>query len=99
MTFKEDIAKLIRSLVIDEIRSMAFRKLPTDIYPMFIEAMEKPLIEAVLRAVRGNQVRAAEVLGINRNTLRKKCRLLCISYNEYLLDDTRQYRYSGAPNC
>ena len=34
--------------------------------------MERPLIQLTLAATRGNQVRAAEVLGLNRNTLRKK---------------------------
>ncbi|MDE0723771.1 MAG: hypothetical protein OSB62_03630 [Alphaproteobacteria bacterium] len=37
-----------------------------------IEQVEKPLIEHVLRYARGNQIRAAKILGINRNTLRKK---------------------------
>jgi two-component system nitrogen regulation response regulator GlnG len=43
-----------------------------------ISQVEKPLIEHVLRYVRGNQVRAASILGINRNTLRKKIQALNI---------------------
>ncbi|MFL5196376.1 MAG: helix-turn-helix domain-containing protein, partial [Microvirga sp.] len=35
---------------------------------------EAPLIGAALAATRGNQIRAAELLGVNRNTLRKKVR-------------------------
>lgn len=47
-------------------------------YEKVISQVEKPLIEHVLRYVRCNQVRAAIILGINRNTLRKKIRELNI---------------------
>jgi two-component system nitrogen regulation response regulator GlnG len=40
--------------------------------------MEKPLIKVVLEATGGNQVKAAAILGINRNTLRKKLRSLSL---------------------
>ncbi len=49
-----------------------------DIYQMVLERVEKPLITLVLRKTEGNQVRAANLLGINRNTLRKKIRELGI---------------------
>ena len=42
------------------------------LYARTLEIIEKPLIEAVLERTNGNQLRAAEILGINRNTLRKK---------------------------
>jgi len=42
------------------------------LYGLMIGLVEKPLLRAVLRETRGNQVRAAQILGINRNTLRKK---------------------------
>jgi Fis family transcriptional regulator len=42
------------------------------VYDMVINCVEKPLLECVLHRVRGNQTHAAEMLGINRNTLRKK---------------------------
>lgn len=47
---------------------------PRDLYRMVLEQVEKPLLESVLDYSRGNQSRAAEVLGINRATLRKKLR-------------------------
>ena len=43
-----------------------------NLYSLVIERVERPLIELTLRKTRGNQIRAAEILGINRNTLRKK---------------------------
>jgi two-component system nitrogen regulation response regulator GlnG len=49
-----------------------------DIYSMVLEQVERPLIRFVLEKTRGNQVRAADILGINRNTLRKKIQELRI---------------------
>jgi two-component system nitrogen regulation response regulator GlnG len=43
-----------------------------NLYDLMVGLVEKPLLRAVLRETRGNQVRAAQILGINRNTLRKK---------------------------
>jgi len=43
-----------------------------DVYTMVIEQVERPLIAFLLEKTRWNQVRAASILGINRNTLRKK---------------------------
>ena len=42
------------------------------VYDMVINCVEKPLLESVLHKVQGNQTHAAQMLGINRNTLRKK---------------------------
>jgi two-component system nitrogen regulation response regulator GlnG len=43
-----------------------------NLYSLVIERIERPLIELTLRKTRGNQIRAAQILGINRNTLHKK---------------------------
>ena len=48
------------------------------LYTRVLHEMERPLITLTLGATRGNQVRAAEILGLNRNTLRKKIRELDI---------------------
>jgi Fis family transcriptional regulator len=45
---------------------------PSDLHELFLGAAEKPLLEVVLRHAEGNQSRAADWLGINRNTLRRK---------------------------
>jgi two-component system, NtrC family, nitrogen regulation response regulator GlnG len=45
---------------------------PPGLYDRVIADVERPLFRATLAAVRGNQLRAAELLGINRNTLRKR---------------------------
>jgi Fis family transcriptional regulator len=42
------------------------------VYEMVIRSVERPMLEVVLRQAGGNQTLAAEILGINRNTLRKK---------------------------
>lgn len=45
---------------------------PGDLYQLFMSEVERPLLEKVMDHTKGNQTRAAEVLGINRGTLRKK---------------------------
>jgi two-component system nitrogen regulation response regulator GlnG len=52
---------------------------PPGLYDRVLEDVERPLIQLTLGATRGNQVRAAEVLGLNRNTLRKKIHELGVS--------------------
>jgi Fis family transcriptional regulator len=47
---------------------------PGDLYQLVIGEVEKPLFRAVLGYTKGNQSEAAEILGINRGTLRKKLR-------------------------
>ena len=47
---------------------------PPGLYDRILRDVESPLIAAALAATRGNQIKAAELLGLNRNTLRKKVR-------------------------
>jgi two-component system nitrogen regulation response regulator GlnG len=51
---------------------------PPGLYDRILHQVERPLLIAALAATRGNQIRAAELLGLNRNTLRKKIRDLDI---------------------
>ncbi len=50
---------------------------PNNMYDLVLRQIEQPLFEAILEHTKGNQSRAAELLGLNRGTLRKKLR----SYN------------------
>jgi two-component system nitrogen regulation response regulator GlnG len=45
---------------------------PPGLYHRILREIETPLVSAALAATRGNQIKAAELLGVNRNTLRKK---------------------------
>jgi len=45
---------------------------PDGLHDMVLKAVEKPLLDVVMQKAEGNQCRAAEWLGINRNTLRRK---------------------------
>ncbi|MCF6214652.1 MAG: nitrogen regulation protein NR(I) [Emcibacter sp.] len=51
---------------------------PAGLYSRLLSEFERPLIENTLSATRGNQIKAAELLGLNRNTLRKKIKDLDI---------------------
>jgi two-component system nitrogen regulation response regulator GlnG len=51
---------------------------PPGLYHRVLREVEYPLLTAALTATRGNQIRAADLLGVNRNTLRKKIRDLDI---------------------
>jgi DNA-binding NtrC family response regulator len=62
----------------------AFYPQEQQLYGSVLSVVEKPLIELVLEETRGNQLKAARILGLNRNTLHTKIRRLAI--------DTKQYR-------
>ena len=48
---------------------------PEDLHSLIMKKVEKPLLNQILRRTGGNQVHASRILGINRNTLRKKMKL------------------------
>jgi two-component system nitrogen regulation response regulator GlnG len=63
-----------------ELFSASGRGLPEPgLHARVIAEVERPLIQLALKATRGNQIRAAHLLGINRNTLRKKIQDLGVS--------------------
>lgn len=53
------------------------------VYKSTLAEIEKPLIESVLEETQGNQLKAAKILGINRNTIRKKIKNLAIDVSKW----------------
>jgi len=68
---ENEIARCVRRAVDCYFNDLDGEK-PHPIYDMVIRSVEKPLIELVMERAKGNQTHAAELLGINRNTLRNK---------------------------
>jgi Fis family transcriptional regulator len=68
---KKDIDACIRTSVEQYLKDLRGAE-PDGLHELFLGAAEKPLLEVVLRHAEGNQSKAAEWLGINRNTLRRK---------------------------
>lgn len=68
---ENEIALCIRRAVETYFNDLDGEK-PCRIYEMVIRSVEKPLIEIAMHYAEGNQSKAAELLGINRNTLRNR---------------------------
>jgi len=69
---ENEVARYVRTAVDDYFTDLDGEDPSCAVYDMVINCVEKPLIETVLHHAGGNQTRAAELLGLNRNTLRKK---------------------------
>ena len=73
---RADVRENELSITVRKVMRQYFKDLdgekPSGIYDMVVAAVEKPMLEVVMLQVQGNQTRAAELLGLNRNTLRKK---------------------------
>jgi two-component system nitrogen regulation response regulator GlnG len=69
------LEQLIQARLDDCVRGLGTRE-SANLYELVLGLVERPLLRAVLRETGGNQLRAAALLGINRNTLRKKLRAL-----------------------
>ncbi len=68
---ENEIASCIRKAIGSYLNDLDGEK-PGHIYNMVMHSVEKPLIEIAIQHTQGNQTQAAELLGINRNTLRQK---------------------------
>jgi two-component system nitrogen regulation response regulator GlnG len=67
-----DAADSLRRLVERDVQNALENHETGELYRAWLERLERPLLETVLSHTDGNQIRAAALLGINRNTLRKK---------------------------
>jgi Fis family transcriptional regulator, factor for inversion stimulation protein len=68
---ENELSSTVRKMMKQYFKDLDGEK-PSGIYNMVVNCVEKPLLEVVMNHAQGNQTRAAELLGINRNTLRKK---------------------------
>jgi Fis family transcriptional regulator, factor for inversion stimulation protein len=68
---RKAIDECIRSSVEQYLKDLRGAE-PNALHELFLGAAERPLLEVVMRHAEGNQSKAAEWLGINRNTLRRK---------------------------
>jgi len=75
---QENLFALMRETVTSYFDAHFSHEMPADLHSHVTAAVEQPMIEWVLRNTGGNQIKAAEILGINRNTLRAKIRQLGI---------------------
>jgi two-component system, NtrC family, nitrogen regulation response regulator GlnG len=66
-----------------ELEETLYREKEGTLYKAMMDVLEKPLFEFVLERTEGNQLRAARILGINRNTLRTKIKKLGIHTRAY----------------
>ncbi|MGD9015297.1 MAG: helix-turn-helix domain-containing protein [Candidatus Omnitrophota bacterium] len=69
--------------LIREFEDFFMKSKQEDLYEFVIQAVEKPLIERILERTFGNQIKAAKILGINRNTLRTKIKKLDIRVEKW----------------
>jgi two-component system, NtrC family, nitrogen regulation response regulator GlnG len=70
---QEDLESVARVAIARLIAKATVEDAPLlDLHETVIAAVERPLFELALRETRGNQIKAAEILGLNRNTLRKR---------------------------
>lgn len=77
----KDLVTLNEKII--ELEDMLLKEKKGIIYKSVLEAIERPLLERMLEYVEGNQLKAARILGINRNTMRMKIKKLGIDCQLY----------------
>ena len=70
-----------------ELEDSLYKEKRGELYKFILETIEKPLLEHTLERTEGNQLKAAKILGINRNTMRSKIKRLGI--------DAKRWRVSN----
>ncbi len=93
VTRQENIVKIIKKEdastavtlkdKIIELGNYLYKEKTGRLHKTIMEIAEKPLIEYVLERVEGNQIKAAKILGLNRNTIRAKIAKLSINVNKW----------------
>jgi len=73
--------KLVRA--IEDAENFFLYEKEGKLYKFLLNIVDKPLIENVLRKTEGNQLKAAKILGINRNTLHAKIEKLKINIRDF----------------
>ncbi len=81
----DDLPIMIEKHMTDYFAKFGNELPPDGLYERMLEKFEQPLISVTLAATRGNQIRAADLLGLNRNTLRKKIKDLDIKVIKSLM--------------
>ncbi|MEK9771246.1 MAG: helix-turn-helix domain-containing protein [Nitrosomonadales bacterium] len=76
---KSDLSDKINILLDQYFNDLDHQK-PYSVYDLVIQSVEKPLLIYIMNYSEGNQSKAAKILGLNRNTLRKKLELHKINF-------------------
>ncbi len=77
----ESLEALVAQKLENSLARMNLKEM-NNLYEMVLHQIERPLINIVLQKTRGNQIKTADILGINRNTLRKKIKILDIDVKQ-----------------